>query len=233
MPLDFLPPPADFLPALVVPASPTQSSTAVGLSCLQHYWSALCSGARLFVAYAARRWRELDRNWRIWSVCTVLAALFLPLLFVFNGRETGPVVGQSETAVKNGEVPTRSQDCVPIGVVRVVNRGTGRDTATWRIEPAGEFYKLKKEPSGRYVAIADWAKSGDEGTTKPRMQMLREVEDSGTRAMLWKIEAGGNGYWTITNCESKKCLIDPKNNYAACCTAIVVSRRGPGAAMAS
>ncbi len=83
--------------------------------------------------------------------------------------------------------------------------------ANLRIEPAGEVYKLKKD-SGRYVAIADWAKSGDEGKTNPRLQMLHDVADSASPSMLWKIEPISDGFWTITNCASNKCLFSPKPN---------------------
>ncbi len=53
-------------------------------------WLALVRTSRPFVAYVARRWRELDRKWRTWTVCALVAVLLLPLLFVFGGRRTEP-----------------------------------------------------------------------------------------------------------------------------------------------
>jgi hypothetical protein len=74
-----------------------------------------------------------------------------------------------------------------------------------RIEPVGEFYKLRSR-DGRYVVLAGWAKDGDEsaGPHGP----FRYGRDSRGPSALWKLEPCGDGFWTITSCQSKKCIVD-------------------------
>jgi hypothetical protein len=107
-------------------------------------------------------------------------------------------------------VPPEQANSLPTGWVKVVNRKTGKvirlNARPVRIEPVGQFYKLRSQ-DGRYVVLAGWAQNGDEGTGPAGL--FRYGPDSGSRSRLWKIEPRGNGYWTITNCESKKCLEAP------------------------
>ena len=59
----------------------------VGPACV-HGSKALARAAWQFVVYVVRRWSMLDTKWRIWSVCTGLAAVFILALLIF--RESGP-----------------------------------------------------------------------------------------------------------------------------------------------
>jgi tetratricopeptide (TPR) repeat protein len=85
---------------------------------------------------------------------------------------------------------------IPTGPVRIVNRKTG--DAIWprslfQIEPAGDYYKIRWQ--NQYLAPV--------GREAP---LLRHVPDSKRPAVLWDIKPLGDGFWTITNRGSGKCL---------------------------
>jgi probable HAF family extracellular repeat protein len=46
--------------------------------------SALGRSGWPLIAYTARRWRQLDRKWRVWAACALLAVVLLPRLFTFT-----------------------------------------------------------------------------------------------------------------------------------------------------
>ncbi len=121
----------------------------------------------------------------------------------YCSRHVAPVPSAPTSAVQPEQAGS-----VPTDWVRIVNRKTGKvirlNERPVRIEPAGEFYKLRSR-DGRYVSIAGWAKNGDEATGSHGL--FRYGPDSGSPAMLWKIEPCSDGCWTITNCQSKKCLV--------------------------
>ena len=116
--------------------------------------------------------------------------------------------GSNAPPGKAGAAPSEQSGSIPTGWVRVVNRKTGKvihlNAHPVKIEPAGQFYKLKSR-DGRYVSLAGWAKDGDEGAGPHGT--FRYGRDSGSPSLLWKIEPCGNGFWTITSCQSKKCLV--------------------------
>lgn len=99
-------------------------------------------------------------------------------------------------------------ESIPTGSVRISNRKTGlvlrNDDDPKRLETAGDYYKIRCEKSGRYLAIREWAKTKDD--IGPRMQLLRLVPDSDSPPVRWKIEPLGNGFWSIMNRETGKCL---------------------------
>ena len=110
---------------------------------------------------------------------------------------------------QTNSAPSEQAGSIPTGWVQIINRKTGKvihlNGRPVRIEPSGEFYKLRSQ-DGRYVAIAAWAKNGD--NTGGQHGLFRYGPVSGSPSMLWKIEPCGNGFWTITNCQSKKCLVN-------------------------
>jgi len=63
--------------------------TALAKACV---WgcSALGRSGWQLIAYTARRWKQLDRKWRIWAGCTLLTFLLLPLLSTVSGRRREP-----------------------------------------------------------------------------------------------------------------------------------------------
>jgi len=101
---------------------------------------------------------------------------------------------------------------VPVGWVKIVNRGTGlvlRDSAgPMNIEPAGEYYKIRCRDSGLYLALRDWTKEKDDLRLSKRVvaQLLDEVPASGDLALQWKIERLRGGFWRIANRDSGEYL---------------------------
>lgn len=86
--------PRDLLPRFLRPYCPSQQKCrewSAGCRSFMHgFLKQLWRGAR-------RRWQQLDRKWQNWSVCAVLAAVLLPLLFV-KGSPPPP----STPTVNNG-----------------------------------------------------------------------------------------------------------------------------------
>lgn len=110
------------------------------------------------------------------------------------------------------EAPTPPSPAIkqtlPTGWVRIVNRKTG--FVLWygkprQIEPAGDYYKLRGR-TGQYLALADWAIKGEEVGPRGGRRLLCVAPDTDDRSILWKIEPLGNGFWSITNCVTGKCL---------------------------
>jgi len=123
-----------------------------------------------------------------------------------------------ETAMKSDGDQSRSGIPLPTGWLRIVNRSTGLvlggASSVWRIETAGDFCKMRNQNSGQYMALADWSKNRDDAAdAKGRpLRFLRQVPDSGSPSVLWKIEPLGRGFWKIVNHESGKCLEARENN---------------------
>ena len=122
-----------------------------------------------------------------------------------------------ETTSKPQTDQSRSERRIPDGWVKIVNRSTGLvlggQSAVWRIEPAGDCYRLRKQKSNQYAALAEWAKTADKATDRkgrPR-RLLEQVADA-QHASLWKIAVCDDGCWTISNRDSGKCLEAPKDN---------------------
>ncbi len=125
----------------------------------------------------------------------------------------GPtVVGQS---VKRHRAARKKQR-IPDGWVQIINRKAGLVTWIWgkqnglnRIEPAGDYFKIRCQDSGEYLALKEWAARGEKAP-RGHPAALHLVPDSGERSMLWKFEPLEDGYWRIVNRESGQCL-EPVN----------------------
>ena len=147
-----------------------------GVACLSGF-KALSAAIRPFVTYLTRRWWKLDRKWQVWTVCAVLAALLLPLIFAFGGRtsETGTLsqaddgtsspqaaaetVPKPESQTKAQPSQRSGKQPVPRDWVMIVNRKTG--WFMWfnhpkRIEAVGDYYKIRCQHSGQCLALEDW-----------------------------------------------------------------------------
>jgi S1-C subfamily serine protease len=80
----------------------------------------------------------------------------------------------------------------------------GDAAAQWRLEPAGEYYKLRNEKSGQYLGLPENSKrSGG-----PTLQM----RDSPDAAIFWKLQPAGDGLWRIINRDTGTCLEGHDNN---------------------
>jgi hypothetical protein len=107
----------------------------------------------------------------------------------------------------------RKEQSVPTGRVKIVNRGTGTpargDLGPFRIEPAGEFCKLRCQEHSQCLALADWATKQEYASKPPQerhQRFLGKRPDSNNPSMLWEIKSLGDGFWRITNRATGKCL---------------------------
>jgi probable HAF family extracellular repeat protein len=80
-------------------------------------WLALVRTSRPFVDSVARRWRELDRKWRIWTVCALVAVLLLPLMFVFRGHRTEPAETPAAAGVSFSTIPQLRYSVTDLGTL--------------------------------------------------------------------------------------------------------------------
>jgi hypothetical protein len=124
-----------------------------------------------------------------------------------------PLVAPTVTAPEKKPVLTDKKQSVPTGWVKIVNRGTSislrSELGPFRIERAGDYYKIRCQESGNYLALAEWATKEEYAAEPPQGRhqwFLRKVLDSNSPLMLWEIESRGNGFWSITNRASGKCL---------------------------
>ena len=110
--------------------------------------------------------------------------------------------------------PASSNQSLPTGRVRIVSRSTGHvlrdDLTPLRIERAGDYYKIRCQESGtNLLGLAGWA-SKEEFASKPPTGRHRgfehQVSDSESPSALWTFRPLGNGFWTITNRATGKCL---------------------------
>jgi hypothetical protein len=107
-------------------------------------------------------------------------------------------------------VPSEQAAAIPTGWVKITNRTTGRaigfrGQGAKRIEPAGDYYKIRRQEDGQFLALEDWALKGPV-PNKPGL-LLRAARDAEDRSMFWKFEPLGDGYWRIVNRETGQCLV--------------------------
>ncbi len=123
------------------------------------------------------------------------------------------VEAEKEDAARLGErltVVAGKSPAMPNGWVKVVNRKSG--LILWwdrpkRIEPAGDYFKIREERGG-YIALAKRSMKN----AGPMLQLLCVVQGSDDPSMFWKIEPRGDGFWTLTNKQSGKSLEVPEPN---------------------
>ena len=98
---------------------------------------------------AGPRWRQLERPWKIWSICVVFAVVFLPLLFIRGSGRTelavdpSPVIADDTRKTKASDVPPHSLPVSPShpqvatdnGWVRIVNHSKGVSLMAISIKP--------------------------------------------------------------------------------------------------
>ena len=109
-------------------------------------------------------WRQLDRKWQIWSVCTLLAVIFLPLLFAFGGRGTGPSSESSnvrgDEAVKNGNMPVRHTGTAIRYSVTDLGTLGGETSKAYGINNSGQVVGMAATKRGEEHAFVWQASSG-------------------------------------------------------------------------
>jgi serine/threonine protein kinase len=156
----------------------------------------------------------------VWAAAGGAAALILLAIVLYTRTGHGPVkievpaskaklemeLVTPEPKEKPGSPKTEDAGRLPKGWVKIINRSTGRRLGArlhhhvvyWRLEAAGDSFKIRGQPSGMYLKVNDDSKDDGRG--------LSQVPNSEAPSSLWKTEALGNGFWRIVNRNSGKCL---------------------------
>jgi probable HAF family extracellular repeat protein len=169
------------------------------------------------IATAGKAWINNQGQWHFAagedSLTRKAALLLTPVLSAASSpKATAEAPAKSDKVATAKDDQLRSKQLVPTGWVKIVNRETGRvihgDRDPLRIEQAGDCFKLRCKESGQFLAIRDWAKNRDDATNAKGqpLRLFRQVPASDDPSMLWEIRPVGNGFYTITNRASGKCL---------------------------
>jgi probable HAF family extracellular repeat protein len=133
--------------------------------------------------------------------------------------QAAAITAAAETPAAQGKRnpgASRNVQPLPTGWVRIINRGTGvalhigrGNEGPFRLERSGDHYQIRSEQPGGYVGLAGWA-SKEEYASKPperRHQFFLSVATASESLLSkWRIEPVSDGFWTIRNLATGKCL---------------------------